>query len=66
MSSASCIPIMKPKWKCFNVLLMNYQTKETEEIEVYALNEGQAGFLAMRKSKLVPVGVEKVVPKEGS
>ena len=45
---------------------MNYQTKETEEIEVYALNEGQAGFLAMRQSTLMPVGVEKVVPKVGS
>ena len=61
--SISCGPIMKPKWKCFSVLLMNYQTKEQEVIEVYALNEGQAGFLAMRKSRLMPVGVEKVTEK---
>ena len=64
--SISCGPIMKPEWKCFTVHLKNYQTKETEEIEVYALNEGQAGFLAMRQSTLMPVGVEKVVPKGGS
>ena len=64
--SISCGPIIKPEWKCFTVLLKNYQTNETEEIEVYALNEGQAGFLAMRRSKLLPVGVEKVVPKGGS
>ena len=64
--SISCGPIIKPEWKCFTVLLKNYQTNETEEIEVYAVNKGQAGFLAMRKSKLLPVGVEKVVPKGGS
>ncbi|KIM08346.1 MAG: hypothetical protein KU29_04490 [Sulfurovum sp. FS06-10] len=64
--SVSYGPIMKPEWKCFTVLLRNYQTKETEEIEVYALNKGQAGFLAMRQSTLMPVGVEKVVPKGGS
>ena len=64
--SASFIPVNTPKWICFTVLLKNYQTNETEEIEVYAVNKGQAGFLAMRKSKLIPVGVEKVVPKVGS
>ena len=64
--SISCGPIIKPEWKCFTVLLKNYQTNETEEIEVYAVNKGQAGFLAMRRSKLLPVGVEKVVPKVGS
>ncbi len=64
--SASFIPVNKPKWKKFSVLLMNYQSKEQEVIEVFAINEGQAGFLAMRKSKLLPVGVEKVVPKVGS
>ena len=57
---------MKPEWKCFTVHLKNYQTNKTEEIEVYALNKGQAGFLAMRQSTLMPVGVEKVVPKGGS
>lgn len=39
---------------------MDYQTKETQNIEVYALNKGQAGFLALRKSTLVPAGVERV------
>lgn len=60
---SSCGPIMKPEWKCFTVHLKNYQTNKTEEIEVYALNKGQAGFLAMRKSTLMPVGVEKVTEK---
>ena len=61
--SASFIPVNTPKWKCFCVLLKNYQTNETEEIEVYAVNKGQAGFLGMRKSRLMPVGVEKVTEK---
>ena len=61
--SASFIPVNAPKWKCFCVLLKNYQTNETEEIEVYAVNKGQAGFLGMRKSRLMPVGVEKVTEK---
>lgn len=61
--SASFIPVNTPKWKQFTVHLKNYQTNETEEIEVYAVNKGQAGFLGMRKSRLMPVGVEKVTEK---
>ncbi|NCB50130.1 MAG: hypothetical protein EOM53_05615 [Alphaproteobacteria bacterium] len=53
-------PVIKPQWKKFLVLIMDYQTKETQNIEVYALNKGQAGFLALRKSTLVPAGVERV------
>ena len=52
------------KWKCFSVLLMNYHSKETQIIDVCALNAGQAGFLAMRQSYLMPVGVEKVTEKQ--
>lgn len=55
--------IFKNKWKCFSVLLMNYHTKETQIIDVFALNAGQAGFLAMRQSHLMPVSVEKVIEK---
>ncbi len=43
---------------------MNYHTKETQIIDVFALNAGQAGFLAMRQSYLIPVGVEKVTEKQ--
>lgn len=52
--------MFKPEWKNFSVLLIDPVSKEDEKVEVWALNKGQAGFIAMRQSKLLPVYVEKV------
>lgn len=50
----------KPQWKTFEVEVKNYQTHESEKVIVVALNEGQAKILGLRKSSLIPAGVESV------
>lgn len=52
--------MFKPQWKNFKVLLIDPGSKESDEVEVWALDKGQAGFLAFRKTRLESCFVEKV------
>lgn len=52
--------MFKPEWKHFSVLLVDPVSKEEDKVEVWALDKGQAGFLAFRKTRLESCSVEKV------
>ena len=59
-AGSSTVNMFRPQWKNFKVLLVEPKTKDSEEIEVWALDKGQAGFLAFRKTRFESCSVEKV------
>lgn len=50
----------KNNWKHYRVFLVNPTAKENATVEVWALNEGQASFLGLRKISFLPCFVDKV------
>ena len=51
--------MFSPDWKEYMVTLTSPKSKETETVNVFALNEGHAGSMAFRQTKLSSAIVEK-------
>ena len=60
MRRQNIFQLPKNHWKHYRVFLVNPTTKEDATVEVWAFNEGQASFLGLRKTHILPCLVDKV------